>query len=116
MSTAVEASLESITKSLRSNKLFRVVMKFEGTDLHLKVGFAPRCGWPASCGRCSGRRSARDDDGAADLSAAHARGSGESSTRKGGVDFAISSSTASWDGSASTCSSRGAAWAWSPGG
>jgi len=41
MSTAVEASLDTITNEPEANKLFRMVMKYKGSDLHLKVGFAP---------------------------------------------------------------------------
>ena len=41
MSTAVETSVESITNEPEANKLFRMVMKFKGSDLHLKVGLAP---------------------------------------------------------------------------
>ena len=41
MSTAVETSGESITNEPEANKLFRMVMKFKGSDLHLKVGLAP---------------------------------------------------------------------------
>lgn len=41
MSTAMEASLESITNEPEANKLFRMVMKYKGSDLHLKVGSAP---------------------------------------------------------------------------
>jgi twitching motility protein PilT len=41
MSTAVETSMESITNEPEANKLFRMVMKYKGSDLHLKVGFAP---------------------------------------------------------------------------
>ena len=41
MSTAVETSVESITNEPEANKLFRMVMKHKGSDLHLKVGFAP---------------------------------------------------------------------------
>ena len=41
MSTAVEASLETITNEPEANKLFRMVMKYKGSDLHLKVGCPP---------------------------------------------------------------------------
>ncbi|HMF35652.1 MAG TPA: PilT/PilU family type 4a pilus ATPase [Isosphaeraceae bacterium] len=41
MSTAVETSVESITNEPEANKLFRMVMKYKGSDLHLKVGLAP---------------------------------------------------------------------------
>jgi len=41
MSTAVETSGESITNEPEANKLFRMVMKYKGSDLHLKVGLAP---------------------------------------------------------------------------
>jgi twitching motility protein PilT len=37
----MEASLESITNEPEANKLFRMVMKYKGSDLHLKVGSAP---------------------------------------------------------------------------
>jgi twitching motility protein PilT len=41
MSTAVEANLETLPNEPEANKLFRMVMKYKGSDLHLKVGFAP---------------------------------------------------------------------------
>jgi twitching motility protein PilT len=41
MSTAVDASLESLTNEPEANKLFRMVMKYKGSDLHLKVSFPP---------------------------------------------------------------------------
>ncbi len=41
MSTAVEASLDTITNEPEANKLFRMVMKYKGSDLHLKVGSPP---------------------------------------------------------------------------
>ena len=41
MSTAVETSAESMTNEPEANKLFRMVMKYKGSDLHLKVGLAP---------------------------------------------------------------------------
>jgi twitching motility protein PilT len=41
MSTAVEANLETLPNEPEANKLFRMVMKYKGSDLHLKVGFQP---------------------------------------------------------------------------
>ncbi|CAN5897236.1 PilT/PilU family type 4a pilus ATPase [soil metagenome] len=42
MATGVEANIESVPYSEpEANKLFRMVMKHEGSDLHLKVGMAP---------------------------------------------------------------------------
>ncbi len=41
MSTAVETSAESMTNEPEANRLFRMVMKYKGSDLHLKVGLAP---------------------------------------------------------------------------
>jgi twitching motility protein PilT len=42
MSTGVEATtLESLQNEPEANKLFRMVMKHKGSDLHLKVGIAP---------------------------------------------------------------------------
>jgi twitching motility protein PilT len=41
MSTAVEANLETLPNEPEANKLFRMVMKYKGSDLHLKVGVAP---------------------------------------------------------------------------
>jgi twitching motility protein PilT len=41
MATAVEASVESMPNEPEANKLFRMVMKYKGSDLHLKVGLAP---------------------------------------------------------------------------
>jgi twitching motility protein PilT len=41
MSTAVEVSLDTITNEPEANKLFRMVMKYKGSDLHLKVGSPP---------------------------------------------------------------------------
>ena len=40
-----------------ANKLFRMVMKHKGSDLHLKVGLPPaHAARPACSGRCSCRR------------------------------------------------------------
>ena len=72
MSTAVDASVESIANEPEANKLFRMVMKYKGSDLHLKVGLAPS--------HAAGRRPAADAasaaehrrHGTADVSAAHA--------------------------------------------
>ncbi|QEH37777.1 Twitching mobility protein [Aquisphaera giovannonii] len=41
MSTAVEANVEVLPNEPEANKLFRMVMKYKGSDLHLKVGVAP---------------------------------------------------------------------------
>ncbi len=41
MSTAAEASMEGLAHEPEANKLFRMVMKYKGSDLHLKVGFPP---------------------------------------------------------------------------
>jgi twitching motility protein PilT len=41
MATAVDASVETPTNEPEANKLFRMVMKYKGSDLHLKVGFPP---------------------------------------------------------------------------
>jgi twitching motility protein PilT len=41
MSTAVEANVETMPNEPEANKLFRMVMKYKGSDLHLKVGVAP---------------------------------------------------------------------------
>ncbi len=41
MATAVETSVESMPNEPEANKLFRMVMKYKGSDLHLKVGLAP---------------------------------------------------------------------------
>ena len=41
MSTAVDASLDTMANEPEVNKLFRNVMKYKGSDLHLKVGVAP---------------------------------------------------------------------------
>ena len=41
MATAVEANVESIPNEPEANKLFRMVMKYKGSDLHLKVGLPP---------------------------------------------------------------------------
>ena len=39
--TVVEAPIEAMPNEPEANKLFRMVMKFKGSDLHLKVGMAP---------------------------------------------------------------------------
>ena len=88
MSTAVEASLDSITNEPEANKLFRMVMKYKGSDLHLKVGFPPS--------HAAGRRLAADAapaaehrrHGAADVSRCSHRGSKAILDEEGGVDFA----------------------------
>ena len=41
MATAVEANVESMPNEPEANKLFRMVMKYKGSDLHLKVGLPP---------------------------------------------------------------------------
>ena len=41
MATVVEAPVEAMPNEPEANKLFRMVMKFKGSDLHLKVGMAP---------------------------------------------------------------------------
>ncbi len=41
MATAVETSVEAMPNEPEANKLFRMVMKYKGSDLHLKVGLAP---------------------------------------------------------------------------
>jgi twitching motility protein PilT len=41
MATAVEAQVEMMPNEPEANKLFRMVMKYKGSDLHLKVGLAP---------------------------------------------------------------------------
>ena len=51
-------SVESITNEPEANKLFRMVMKYKGSDLHLKVGLAPS--------HAAGRRLAANAASAAD--------------------------------------------------
>jgi twitching motility protein PilT len=41
MATAVEPTIETLADEPEANKLFRMVMKYKGSDLHLKVGMAP---------------------------------------------------------------------------
>ena len=41
MSTVAEAPVEVMPGEPEANKLFRMVMRFKGSDLHLKVGMAP---------------------------------------------------------------------------
>jgi twitching motility protein PilT len=41
MATAIEPTVETLPNEPEANKLFRMVMKFKGSDLHLKVGMAP---------------------------------------------------------------------------
>ena len=41
MSTAVEPAAEAVVNEPEANKLFRMVMKYKGSDLHLKVGSPP---------------------------------------------------------------------------
>jgi len=41
MSTATEPNVESSASEPEANKLFRMVMKHKGSDLHLKVGLCP---------------------------------------------------------------------------
>jgi twitching motility protein PilT len=41
MATAVEANVETMPNEPEANKLFRLVMKYKGSDLHLKVGLPP---------------------------------------------------------------------------
>src|SRR3954471_17268821 len=40
MATDVEVNVEA-TNEPEANKLFRMVMKYKGSDLHLKVGLSP---------------------------------------------------------------------------
>jgi twitching motility protein PilT len=41
MATAVETPVDAMPNEPEANKLFRMVMKYKGSDLHLKVGLAP---------------------------------------------------------------------------
>src|SRR5580658_8419966 len=41
MTTAVEPTVETMPNEPEANKLFRMVMRFKGSDLHLKVGMSP---------------------------------------------------------------------------
>ncbi len=41
MATATEPSIEAMPSEPEANKLFRMVMKHQGSDLHLKVGLPP---------------------------------------------------------------------------
>src|SRR6478752_10057415 len=41
MSTATDPAFDSLPNEPEANKLFRMVMKYKGSDLHLKVGFPP---------------------------------------------------------------------------
>src|SRR5438876_11498593 len=41
MATATEAPIEALPNEPEANKLFRMVMKYKGSDLHLKVGMPP---------------------------------------------------------------------------
>src|SRR5947199_5761456 len=41
MATDVAVNVEVATNEPEANKLFRMVMKHKGSDLHLKVGLAP---------------------------------------------------------------------------
>src|SRR5947199_5633914 len=41
MATVAEAPTEALPNEPEANKLFRMVMKYKGSDLHLKVGLPP---------------------------------------------------------------------------
>ncbi len=41
MATDVEVNVEAAPNEPECNKLFRMVMKYKGSDLHLKVGLSP---------------------------------------------------------------------------
>ncbi len=41
MATAIEAPVEALPNEPEANKLFRMVMKYKGSDLHMKVGMPP---------------------------------------------------------------------------
>jgi len=41
MATDVEVNVDATTNEPEANKLFRMVMKYKGSDLHLKVGLSP---------------------------------------------------------------------------
>jgi twitching motility protein PilT len=41
MATALETPVETLPNEPEANKLFRMVMKYKGSDLHLKVGMPP---------------------------------------------------------------------------
>src|SRR6516165_4360893 len=41
MATATETPVEAMPNEPEANKLFRMVMKYKGSDLHLKVGLSP---------------------------------------------------------------------------
>ena len=96
-----------------ANKLFRMVMKYKGSDLHLKVGLPPV---HAAGRRAAANAASRPDHlrhGTVDVSRCCRPASEESSTRKGASTSPTSSLTAtSKPGSASTCSSSGGGSAW----
>ena len=51
MTTAIESPAETMPNEPEANKLFRMVMRYKGSDLHLKVGLAPAMRLAGVCGR-----------------------------------------------------------------
>ena len=111
MATVAEAPVDAMPNEPEANKLFRMVMRFKGSDLHLKVGMAPAMRLAGvlrlmQLPPLTGRR-----DGTADVPAALAVARRPSWKTPAASTSRTSSSnpTAMRPGSASTCSNSAAA-------
>ena len=70
MATAAEAPVDAMPNEPEANKLFRMVMRFKGSDLHLKVGHGPRDAAGRRAAADAASRAHRRRDGTADVPAA----------------------------------------------
>ena len=78
MATVVEAPVEAMPNEPEANKLFRMVMKFKGSDLHLKVGMAPAMRLAGVLRHDAASPAVQRRHGTADVSAADAAPEGHS--------------------------------------
>jgi len=117
MSTVEATTIEPVANEPEANKLFRMVMKHKGSDLHLKVGLPP-------CMRLAGvlRQMSLPVLTTAEMERLMFPLLTPSARRRSSRTMAAATSptssmmASSKPGSASTCSGPEAGSAWSPGG
>ena len=116
MATVIEAPVEAMPNEPEANKLFRMVMKFKGSDLHLKVGMAPAMRLAGVLRQMQLPPLSSHRHGTADVPALVGPPDGPSWKRPAASTSPTSSSspTATRPASASTCSGSAAGSAWSP--
>ena len=116
MATVIEAPVDAMPNEPEANKLFRMVMKFKGSDLHLKVGMAPAMRLAGVLRQMQLPPLSTQRHGTADVPAAFGRARRTSWKRPAASTSPTSSSspTAMRPAFASTCSVSAAASAWSP--